>query len=151
MPLALVAWPWLTKSGWPSTPSALAPFGLLAAPSKRSTRLLLLSATQSAPLASRGMPLGPYIWLALVARPWLTKSGWASTPSALAPFGLLVAPSKRSTRLLLLSATHSRPLVSTATPSGMDIVLALVAKFWLTKSFWPSTPSALAPFAVLAA
>src|SRR5690606_37724718 len=48
----------MEKLGWPTTPSAGAPFGLAAALSKRTTRLLPASATQRAPLESLKMPIG---------------------------------------------------------------------------------------------
>src|SRR5690606_2552017 len=54
-----------------------------------------------------------------------------------------------STRWLSLSATHSAPLSSSARPAGVRKPVALVLGTLLVKLLWPSTPSALAPLALL--
>ena len=136
---------------WPSTPSAAAPLGLLAALSNRRMRLLSRSGTHSRPVVgstvSRRGELIPVLPL-----PGLkpVKVDWPSTPSAVAPFALPAALLKRRTRWLS-SETHNVPLASTATPQGVEKVLWLAPPFEPVNVVWPSTPSAAAPLGLLAA
>ena len=129
----------VSKLGWPSTLSAAAPFDLLAAPSKRSTRWLPLSATHRRPVLSTATPVGSFIPLAAWQGSALVKSGWPNTPSATAP---LLAPTggKAQHPVVAGSTTKTVPLVgSTATPAGRSIPYGPVATVRLVKSGWPST------------
>ena len=128
---------------------------LVAALAKRSTRLLLVSATQRVPVLSTVTPMGLDSVFAATGEPvrlttLLVKSAWPRTPSAAAPGPMLAALVKRSTRWLPLSVTQRVPVLSTVTPWGKYSVFAVavepprLAKL-LVKSAWPRTPSAFAP------
>ena len=82
-PLWVVAAVLLVKSGWPSTPSAFAPFASDASVAKRSTRWLLLSATNTLPVVgSTATPCGLRIRFCVVAKLPLVKFAWPSTSKA---------------------------------------------------------------------
>src|SRR5436190_451038 len=75
----------------------------------------------------------------------LVKSRWPKTLAAAAPLAEPLA--KNNTRLLLRSATYRLPLLSTATPWGKFMVVAVAPGLLWVKSGWPKTPVAKAPLA----
>src|SRR5262249_54532456 len=99
---------------WPITTSALAWLTIWL---KRSTRLLLLSATHSAPFESNAMPPGSHrLWAVGALQFCETKSGCPITSAAAAPWDGLGEYIRM--RLLAESDTNTSPKASSATLTG---------------------------------